>query len=356
MPGPGVSAAAELNPLAVAIAATCDMYRRQSTQADEQKRYATGMAQSPLRYAIIGSGALGGYYGGRLAHAGAEVHFLLHSDYDHVAEHGLVVESTQHGDIVLPEVNAYRSVQDMPRCDVVIVGLKTTSNALLDELLPSVVKDDGFVLTLQNGLGSEDACAAVVGEQRVLGGLCFLCSNKVGPGHIRQTRFDHIKLGAFASRGVSESMRAIAQDFERGGVRVELCENLIAARWDKLVWNVPYNGLCALLETDCVSLMRLPGGASLCESLMREVASAARAVSGHVIEERFIAKMLSNTLKMDAYKPSMQIDRALGRAMEIDAIYGEPVRRAEAGGCAVPRMRMLWEQLSVIAAHSPGEH
>lgn len=311
------------------------------------------MSTSGLSYGIIGSGALGGYYGGRLAHAGAEVHFLLHSDYDHVAEHGLVIDSSQHEDITLPKVNAYPMVSDMPRCDVVVVGLKTTSNARLPELLPPVMKDDGVVLTLQNGLGTEDLCAEAVGAERVLGGLCFLCSNKIGPGHIQQKRFDHIKLGEFSHHGVTDRMRMIAGDLGLGGVKVELSEDLSAARWDKLVWNVPYNGLCAVLGIDCVALMENASGAALAEALMREVVAGAQAVIGHTIPNAFIEKMLANTLKMEAYKPSMQIDREMGRPMEIQAIYGEPVRRAEAAGVNVPRMRMLCEQLKILDATPP---
>jgi len=306
------------------------------------------MNGSQRTYAIIGSGALGGYYGARLQHAGAEVHFLCHSDAEHVAEHGWVVESTQHDDIKLPNVHAYASVADMPRCDVVVVGLKSTSNALLHELLPPVVKDDGCVLTLQNGLGPEDDAAAVVGKDRVLGGLCFLCSNKVGPGHIRQDRFDHIKLGEFGKRGISERMEKIAMDFQAGGVRVQLAEDLAAARWEKLVWNVPYNGLAAALGVDCSVLMQQVE--PLVADLMFEVVSAAQAVIRHTIPTSFVETMLNNTRNMTAYKPSMMIDREMGRPMEVEAIYGEPVRRAEAAGCAVPKMRMLYEQLKVLDA------
>ena len=306
------------------------------------------MSDHGLTYAIIGSGALGGYYGGRIAHAGAEVHFLLHSDYEHVVDHGLVVESTQHGDVTLPTVNAYRRVQDMPRCDVVVVGLKTTSNGLLPALLPPVMKDDGVVLTLQNGLGPEDDAAAVVGPERVLGGLCFLCSNKVGPGHIQQQRFDHIKIGEHASRGVTERMQRIAADFGAGGVRADLADDLPLARWQKLVWNVPYNGLAAVLGVDCTVLMR--HAEPLVRDLMLEVVAGAKAVRGQDIPPGFVEKMLENTRNMDAYKPSMMIDREMGRPMEVEAIYGEPIRRAEAAGCALPKMRMLYEQLKALEA------
>lgn len=306
------------------------------------------MNGSDLTYAIIGSGALGAYYGGRLIHGGAEVHLLIHSDFDHVAEHGLVVESTQHGDITLPKVHAYRSVKDMPPCDVVVVGLKSTSNALLKDLLPPVMKDGGVVLTLQNGLSPEDDAAAIVGAERVLGGLCFLCSNKVGPGHIRQDRFDHMKLGEHGQRGISKRMRVIASDFERGGVRVQLAEDLPAARWEKLVWNVPYNGLSAVLGVDCRVLMEQ--AEPLVADLMFEVVAAAQAVIGHTIPGAFVETMLNNTRNMAAYRPSMMIDRQMGRPMEVEAIYGEPVRRAEAAGCPVPKMRVLYEQLRLLDA------
>ena len=158
-------------------------------------------------YAIIGTGALGGFYGARLQHAGCELHFLLHSDYEHVRQHGLICES-KDGDFTLPKVNAYRDARDMPKCDVVCVCLKTTQNHLLPQLLPPVVKDDGVVLVMQNGLGIEAQVAGIVGAQPVMGGLCFLCSNKVGPGHIRHLDYGHVGLGEFATRGISERMRA----------------------------------------------------------------------------------------------------------------------------------------------------
>lgn len=304
------------------------------------------MPKHQLTYAIIGSGALGGYYGARLQHGGAEVHFLLHSDYKHVSEHGWLVESTQHGKIMLPEVKSYEDVAAMPRCDVVIVGLKSTSNAVLETLLPPVTKDDGCVLTLQNGLGPEDDAAAVIGADRVLGGLCFLCSNKVGPGHIRQDRFDHIKLGEFSTRGVSKRMRSIAAGFNAGGVRVQLAEDLDAARWEKLVWNVPYNGLATLHGVDCSVLMA--EHEPIVTELMFEVVRAAKAVAQHTIPTTFVETMLNNTRNMDAYKPSMMIDREMGRPLEVEAIYGEPLRRAEAAGVATPKMRWLYEQLRAI--------
>ena len=145
-------------------------------------------------YAMLGTGALGGYYGGCLQKAGLDVHFLLRSDYNHVSQSGLVIESTD-GDFTLSQVNAYQDVKDMPRCDVVAIALKTTQNYLLPDLLLPVLKDDGVVLVLQNGLGVEDAVAEIVSSHRVIGGMCFVCANKVAPGHIRHLDYKAISLG-----------------------------------------------------------------------------------------------------------------------------------------------------------------
>lgn len=123
-------------------------------------------------YAILGTGALGGFYGARLQQAGLGVHFLLRSDYAQVREHGLRVESPQ-GNFRLPQVRAYKDIQQMPACDVVVVALKTTQNHLLAQLLPPVLKPEGVVLVLQNGLGVEARVVEIVGPQRVMGGLVF---------------------------------------------------------------------------------------------------------------------------------------------------------------------------------------
>lgn len=153
---------------------------------------------SKRSYAILGTGALGGFYGAKLQKAGLDVHFLLRSDYEYVSQSGLVIES-KDGDFTLPQVNAYNDVEKMPQCDVVVVALKTTQNHLLPQMLPPVIRNDGVVLVLQNGLGVEEEVAKIVSNVSIIGGLCFLCSNKVGAGHIRHLDYGHVTLGEYAS-------------------------------------------------------------------------------------------------------------------------------------------------------------
>jgi len=303
-------------------------------------------------YAILGTGALGGYYGACLQRAGLDVHFLLHNDYEHVYQHGLVIESPD-GDFSLPYVNAYRDADKMPRCDVVAVALKSTQNHLLPQLLPDVIKDDGVVLVLQNGLGIEEEVARIVGSQRVIGGLCFLCSNKVGPGHIRHLDYKKISLGEYTTGyrpgGITERMRQIAAEFERAGIPMQLAEDLLLVRWQKLVWNIPYNGLSVVLDATTDELMADNHTRSLVEQLMREVVAGA-AAAGRIIPDRVIQQMIDHTLKMTPYRTSMKIDYDEKRSLEVEAIFGNPLRAAQSAGTDLPKIAMLYQQLKFLDA------
>ncbi|MCL1464716.1 putative 2-dehydropantoate 2-reductase [Argonema galeatum] len=313
-------------------------------------------------YAILGTGAMGGFYGACLQKAGLEVHFLLHSDYEYVNKHGLVVES-KDGDFTLAHVKAYRDVEKMPRCDVVVVALKTTQNHLLPKLLPSVVKDDGVVLVLQNGLGVEDEIAQIVGSKRVMGGLCFLCSNKVGPGYIRHLDYGEIKLGEYASDyqfcGITERMRQIASDFERAGIPIKLAEDLLLARWQKLVWNIPYNGLSVILNARTDELMADVHTRALVEQLMWEVVAGAKSgdraafpQKNRIIPDSFVELMLDYTLKMKPYRTSMKIDYDEKRPLEVETMFGNPLRLAQQNGVDLPKITMLYQQLKFLNARN----
>jgi 2-dehydropantoate 2-reductase len=308
---------------------------------------------SDRTYAILGTGALGGFYGAKLQKAGLDVHFLLKSDYEQVKKYGLVVES-KDGDFTLPEVHAYNDVEKMPPCDVVVVALKTTQNHLLPTMLPPVVKDNGVVLVLQNGLGVEEEVAEIVGNVTVIGGLCFLCSNKVGPGHIRHLDYGQIVFSEYIPNyqpsGITERMQQIADDFESAGISIELAEDLLLARWKKLVWNIPYNGLSVILNARTDELMAYKYTSKLVEQLMYEVAAGAKSY-GRIISDRFIQTMLDYTVKMTPYRPSMKIDYDEHRPLEVEAIFGNPLRKAQAVGVDLAQISCLYHQLKFLDAN-----
>ncbi len=292
-----------------------------------------------LTYAILGTGALGGYYGGQLAKSGRRVHFLLNSDYEHVQQQGLRVDTPDGGYTITPDTHDasfHGTAHDVPPADVVLICLKTTHNQLLPELLPKPGtarwKPGTVVVTLQNGLHPERDAAAVVGEEHVAGGLCFLCSNKVGPGHISYLDYGFIKLGAHAPGMHRDRLAQIAADFREAGVSCDVVDDLVEARWKKLVWNVPYNGLSVVLNLTTDKMMADPDVRERVVALMREVAAAAKAVDGKTIDEAFIQQMLTNTEKMAPYKTSMMLDHEAGRAMEVEAIIGDALRASRDAG------------------------
>jgi 2-dehydropantoate 2-reductase len=297
-------------------------------------------------YAIVGAGAVGGLYGALLRRSGREVHFLLRSDYAHVKLHGLRVDSPL-GDFRLEASGFYSDPEAMPPCDVVVIAWKTTQNGQLPRVLPRLVKPGGTVLVLQNGLDPEREASAAAGEARVMAGLCFLCSRREGPGWIRHLDYGAITLAAYAehvSPGITGEMQAVAADFREAGVEIRLEKDWRQARWRKLVWNVPFNGLCALLGADTARLMAEAPTRSLVRALMEEVLAGA-AACGCPLPSDFPDKMLAATDAMAPYEPSMKLDRDSGRPMELHAIYGRTLEEIRRNGGQAPRMEALYAQL-----------
>ena len=306
---------------------------------------------SQLSYAIIGTGAVGGLYGARLQRAGREVHFLLHSDFNHVRRHGLRIDSI-NGNFKLSRVNAYRRAPDMPRCDVVVVTLKATANHLLPKILPHVAKPGGVVIVLQNGLGAESRVAKIVPQSTVIGGMSFLCSNKIGPGHVHHLDYGLLALALYTRNGkpggIIPIMKQIASDFNKSGTPVKLIKDLVLARWKKLVWNIPFNGLSVLLNASTLDLVRNPGTRALALALMEETVKGAAAF-GRKIPQSFVKKMMHDTDRMAPYETSMKLDHSRGKPMEIEAIYGEPLRAAASRGRSLPRITMLYQALCFLS-------
>ncbi len=144
-------------------------------------------------------------------------------------------------------------------------------------------------------------------------------------------------------------MRVIEADFRRTGIDITPTEDLGKTRWSKLMWNIPFNGLSVVLSALTDRIMAVPATAELAEQLMREVHAAA-AGCGSVIDESLIDKLLNDTRKMVPYASSMLLDYQQGRPMEIEAIFGNPLRAARAAGVSVPRIEMLYQQLIFLSS------
>ena len=300
-------------------------------------------------YTVVGTGAIGGYYGACLQKAGQQVNFLLRSDYEYVKQHGLAIESLR-GNFTLPQVAAYRDVTDIPPADVVIVALKTTQNHLLPKLLPPLLKPDGVVLLLQNGLGMEEFVASIVGSDRVIGGLCFICAHKTKPGQIHHLDYGSLKMAHYRPHyervPITDKLCQIAADFE-GEVEVDLSEDLLLSRWEKLVWNIPFNGLSVVLNATTEQMMVSKAARSLIQEIMEEVLLGAKS-SARAIPDSIIPTLLHMTEQMKPYRTSMKLDYDAGRSPEIEAIFGQPLKMASAAGVLLPRIAMLYQQLKFL--------
>jgi len=300
-----------------------------------------------MRIGIIGAGALGLYYGAMLQRAGNEVRFLLRRDFAAISTGGLKVFSL-NGDFSLPEVKGFQNAVEIGRVDLVLVGLKTFANQDLVELVRPLLGQETAILTLQNGLGNEDLLATAFGAERVLGGVAFLCSNRGEPGEVHHLGEGRIRLGE-STGGASDRCRQIAELFCAAGVPCEASDDLTRIRWEKLVWNIPFNGLCALTGKTVTDLLRHPPTRQLVASMMREVIAAAnlQKIKSPIDAEPFIARLLEMSDAMTGYRPSMMIDRTESRPLELDAIYAIPLQRATKAGAAMQQVDMLHCLLSI---------
>ncbi len=267
------------------------------------------------RIGIIGTGAIGGFYGVMLARAGFDVHFLLRSEFRAVADDGLHIDSAVHGQLHLNPVQAYVSAEDMPPCDWLLVGTKTTANADLAPLIARAAAPGAKVLLLQNGLEVEEALRPLLPDSlHLLGGLCFICVHRRGPGVVVHQALGAVNIGYHSGplHNDESARQALVEEgaalFHQAGIESHAMANLQQARWQKLVWNVPYNGLSVLLRASTTPLM---GDAKMTE-------------------------------KMPDYWPSMYHDFVHQRPLELDAVYARPLAAAREAGCEFAPCTRPW--------------
>jgi 2-dehydropantoate 2-reductase len=312
-----------------------------------------------VKIAVVGPGAVGSYYGAMLSRAGQEVHFLLRSDYDAVKRHGVFIHSPEGNFNVRPK--CARTPEQIGESDLVLIALKTTANDQFPKLLPPLVGPKTAVLTLQNGLGNEEALAKLFPVEQVMGGLCFVCLNRTAPGVVEHMAHGVVVLGEF-QRWPEPRTHDIASMFRNAGVNCKVSDNLAQAHWEKLIWNIPFNGLGVagtagyeplvnpqspvtnreslgpVLTTD--KLLADARWENLVRELMHEVIAAANAL-GYNVSTSLADKQIERTRTMGSYKASTLVDFEQGRVLELESLFLEPLRQAKKAGAPVPRLEAL---------------
>ena len=300
-----------------------------------------------MKYGIIGTGAIGGYYGAKLAHAGQEVHFLLHRDYEYVRQHGLQVDSCD-GSLHLDNVNVYQRAEDMPQCDVVLVGLKSVNNDKLQSLLPPLLHAHTLVVLIQNGIGVEEDVQQMFPDVQLAAGLAFICSAKTQPGLVSHQCYGSINLANYSCKDEA-LMQTVVDEFRQAGIETGLVE-YHEARWKKAVWNMPFNGMTVALHTQTDQLLKNQSTRQLIREQMMEVVSAAQHLGVKNLDESFVDKMIETTDAMTPYSPSMRLDYDFHRPMEIYYLYTRPLEIAREAGCPMPKLEMLEAELRFLEA------
>lgn len=294
---------------------------------------------------VAGSGAIGSYYGGRLAEAGHEVSLLCRSDYDEVKANGVEVQSYLGNFSYRPAQVIAKAEEFQGEVDYVFIATKHLPDIDYKSLIGAAVGKDTVIVLVQNGVEIEEPVIQAFPENRIIGGIAFIGVSRVSYGKIHHQIAGHIILGSIP-HGVEEDCHRLINAFVEAGVDVRRTESIQKERWKKLIWNAGYNPTSVLAKgADTHQLMEHPESLALVRALMEEVVHTANLL-GLGLKEDLVEKNVEITRKMNPYKTSMCLDYEAGRPMETEALLGNAVRAARKVGAQVPHMETLYALLT----------
>ncbi len=299
---------------------------------------------------VLGAGALGLYYGGRLAASGRRVVFLARGEnLTRLRAEGLSARSVA-GDFKVASVactaDATEALEAGPY-DLVLVTLKAWQAT--DDLLGrfrDALAPGGVAVTLQNGVDSAVALQRVWGGQAVVPGIAFIGAERTGPGHVEHTAAGHVILGE-SDGGVTQRLEGLVAALGEAAIDARVSEDIRRDQWRKLIWNASFNGMTALTGTYAHELLADDEGRPTVLAAMREVIAVARAL-GVALDKAEAETTVAFTEKTGPVRTSMLVDREHGRRLEVEALYGPPVREGRRLGVPVPTLEALYAMLRVV--------
>jgi 2-dehydropantoate 2-reductase len=306
---------------------------------------------------VIGTGAIGGFYGAKLAQAGARVSVVARSDYDKIRSEGIEVESEGGGYCFVPDKVLRRAEDYGSAPDFIIVATKVVAGAETPELIRGAVGPRTAVVLIQNGIDIEERVQRAFADNEVISGLAFIAANRVGPGRILHLDYGRLTLGRYPS-GASKKAEFLRDLLESVGVPCVVTEDVVTARWQKLVWNAPFNPISVLAGgVDTKTILDSEEATRLARAVMDEVCRLA-AASRHPLAPDVVEQNIQGTRVMKPYKTSMLLDFENGRPMEVEAILGNAVRIARSLDVPIPHLETLYALLKLVdcrPAPSQGE-
>lgn len=306
-----------------------------------------------MRFAIVGSGAVGGYFGAKLARNGQDVTFIARGA--HLAalrEHGLRVQSSKLGDFLV-HAPAHDDAAQVGPVDVVVFAVKAYDNPSALKLLPPLVGAETVVLTLQNGVDSVDDVASVVGERHVLGGTTYVATALEEPGLIVQTGVHRsIIFGeVFGDRSrISERVQRIADVMSPADIQVTAVPDGRVPIWDKFVYLAPFSGFTGAARLPIGGIWGDPHVRDMFYAAAREIAALAAAEGVQISADRFQRLEEYMTNIPPSTRSSLLIDLEMGKRIEVEALQGAAVRRAAKHHLPLPIISTLYAVLRPYAS------
>ncbi|MEO5332194.1 MAG: 2-dehydropantoate 2-reductase [Magnetococcus sp. YQC-5] len=303
----------------------------------------------PPTVLVVGTGAVGGFYGARLARAGARVSTVHRSDFDIVHQHGIHIDSID-GDFHFMPHQVLRQVNDctVPP-DYLLVTLKALPDIQIPQIIRPAVGPKTVIILLQNGIDNEEPVARAFPHNEIISALAFICVQRSTPGVIRHLCFGRLVIGLYP-QGTSESVQRLAQLFATDNVPCRVTESPVTARWAKLVWNASFNPISVLSgNVTTQQIMEIPEIVDLIRNIMYEVMNVAGA-AGYSLPDTTIEDNLEATRQMLPYHTSMSLDFMQGRPLESEAILGAAIRAGDRLGIPTPCLDGLYALLKLLDA------
>ena len=310
-----------------------------------------------MRFAIVGSGAVGGYFGAKLARNGQDVTFIARGAHlAAIRRDGLRVQSPKLGDFVV-HAPAHDDPAQVGPVDVVVFAVKAYDNGSALPLLPPLIGPDTAVLTLQNGVDSADDIAAVIGERHVLGGTTYVATALEEPGLIVQTGVHRsIIFGeVFGDRTrISDRVQAIADRLGPADIQVTAVADGRVPIWDKFVYLAPFSGFTGAARLPIGGIWSDSHARDMFYAAAREIASLAAAEGVQISPDRFerLREYMDNI--PPTTRSSLLIDLEMGKRIEVEALQGAAVRRAAKHGLTLPIIATLYAVLKVQRSKGQG--
>jgi 2-dehydropantoate 2-reductase len=308
----------------------------------------------PLKIAVFGAGGVGAFFGGLLVRGGAEVHFVARSpQLEALRRSGIQIRSLRLGDVRIPPVRAESDPQRIGPCDLVLICVKAHQTPQILDPVSALVEEQTTIVTLQNGVESDEPLAARFGPSRVIPGVVYVGATLEEPGVVRHVAAGTIAIGV-RDNGDPSRLPVVAAALRQTGQPVTIVDDIQHERWLKLLWNASFNPVSAITGRTPRELVAVPSTRQLVIDVMREVVAVA-AAQGIVIDEAAVDEQLAWTERAPAIRTSMMVDRERGRGMEIDALVGVVVRKGRELGVPAPVSQSMLALLQAIAAPSTPE-